>query len=497
MSDALSRIFALPGSATRFVQLDVFRLLKKYHRSEIHLYCNNKQDIRFYKPYREAGVINSVNQVCTLYQNIGAQGLDHDSVLERARAYEARLGCTYNHLAVSDRHLGRGYALGGFHHPRSRYSTQTSYVQMLHAYNETLDYWEAEIAKHLPTLFISGGKIPATVARAHGVPYRFMAGARYKNYYYWAENEYFSMPNLEAAFAVMDRVVGTDIESPYHDHLVNRAYFLKFRGLFELAHLLAITVARRGYWWLRGYEKSRGYYMTDELALHFRRWRDTRRMTGPSMCQLSDLAGQPYIYYPLHTEPETALQTLSPEYFYQLSCIAALSRDLPAGAILVVKETLAATGRRPRDFYAQIKEFKNVRLLDARELGLEVARVATAVATITGTGGFEAAIMGKPVISFGRNNLYNFLPHVRLMTDESRLKDDLAWAFSPEFDHVAALADGSRFLSAVIATSFDMGDYATSDGKNYDQSAVQRAYENLLSSLSVWEESPRREGAAE
>ncbi len=106
MNDALSRIFALPGSATRFVQLDVFHLLKKHHGSEIHLYCNNKQDLRFYEPYRESGVIDSVNLVCTLYQNIGAQDLDRDSVLERARAHESRLGCTYNHLPVSDRHLG-------------------------------------------------------------------------------------------------------------------------------------------------------------------------------------------------------------------------------------------------------------------------------------------------------------------------------------------------------------------------------------------------------
>jgi hypothetical protein len=497
MSDVLSRICALPGSATRFVQLDVFRLLKENHGSEIHLYCNNKQDVNFYEPYRDSGVIDSVNQVRTLYQSLGAQGLDRDAVLERAKAHEARLGCTYNHLAVSDRHLGRGYSLGGFGHPRSRYSTQTDYIQMLHAYNETLDYWQDEFAKRAPTLFISGGKIVATVARAHGVPYRFMAGARYKNYYYWAENEYFSAPNLEAAFAAIDRAGDADIESPYLDHLVNRAQFLKSRGLFELAQVLALTVARRGYWWLRGYEKRKGYYMRDELALHVRRWRDTRRLTSPGMCRLSDLAGQPFVYYPLHTEPEMALQTLSPEYFYQLSCIAALSRDLPAGAILAVKETLAAMGRRPRDFYAQITEFKNVKLLDTRELGLEVARAATAVATITGTGGFEAAVMGKPVITFGRHNLYNFLPHVRLITDEARLKDDLAWAFSPQFDHAAALADGNRFLSAIIATSFDMGQYATSDGKNYDQSGVARAYENLLSGLKGWEESPRREGAAE
>jgi len=485
MENSLSRIFVLPGSATRFVQLRIFELLKKNHQSEIHLYCNTKQDMRFYKTYLESGVIDTVNQLCTLYQNVGAEGLDETDVLDRAKWHEAHLGCTYNHLAVSDRHLGRGYALGGFGHPRSRYSEQTSYLQMLHAYNKTLDYWEAEIVNRQPTLLIGGAKILSTIARAHGIPYRFMAGARYKNYFYWADDEYFSAPNLAAAFAESGVAAGGFIENPYHDHVVNRRQFLKESGLAGLGRLLALTLARRIYWRLRGYEKGRGYYMMQELAFLVRRWRDTRRMTGSGMFRLRDLAGHPFVYFPLHTEPETALQTLSPEYFYQLSCIAAISRDLPAGVTLAVKETLAATGRRPQDFYAQIREFKNVALLDARELGLEVARAATAVATITGTGGFEAAIMGKPVISFGRHNLYNILPHVRVMTDEAKLKDDLAWALSPDFDGQEALAEGDRFLSAIVATSFNMGNFNTSDRKNFDDAAVQGAYENLLSGLGL------------
>lgn len=497
MNSTLSRIFVIPGSATRFVQLDIFRLLKTNHGSEIHLFCNTKQDMRFYEPYRESGAIDSVNQMCTLYQNVSAKGLDSAAVLERAKAHEARLGCTYNHLAVSDRHLGRGYALGGFGHPRSRYSELTSYTQMMHAYNETLDFWESEIAARAPTLFIGGSKIISTIARAHGIPYRFMAGARYQNYFYWADDEYFSSPNLAAAFAASDGAAGADIEIPYHDHVVNRARFLKTARLSGLVRLIALTLARRLYWRLRGYEKGRGYYLMAELAFFVRRWRDGRRVIGSDMYRLSDLEGRSFVYYPLHTEPETALQTLSPEYFFQLSCIAALSRDLPAGVTLAVKETLAATGRRPRDFYAQIKEFKNVAMLDVRELGLEAARAATAVATITGTGGFEAAIMGKPVISFGRHNLYGLLPHVRVITDEARLKDDLAWALSGNFDSAAARADGIRFLSAVVATSFDMGGFDTANGKNFDDLAVQRAYENLLSGLGEPAVIGHREAVAE
>ena len=174
---------------------------------------------------------------------------------------------------------------------------------------------------------------------------------------------------------------------------------------------------------------------------------------------------------------------IRPQYFYQLSCIAALSRDLPAGVLLVVKETLAATGRRPRDFYEQIREFKNVEFLNIEELGLEVVRNAAAVATITGTGGFEAAVMGKPVISFGRHNLYNILEHVRVITDEAELKNELASVLSNNFNKEKAKLDGARYLAAVKAISFDMGEFSTINGKNFTPNNIQEAYKGLLDGL--------------
>tara|TARA_Y100001970_G_scaffold294127_1_gene447195 strand:- start:38346 stop:39812 length:1467 start_codon:yes stop_codon:yes gene_type:complete len=484
MSKAFSRIFVLPSSETKFVLMEIMRLIKANQKSEIHFYCNTKEDIKFYKKYYSSEVMNSINKISTLYENLGAKNLDSKSVIEQSKVYEDKLGYPINYLAVSDRHLGRGYALGGFKHPRSRYSQETTYLQMLNAYNKTLKYWEDEINLKNPTLIIGGGKILATIARSKGIPYRFMAGSRYKNYFYWAEDEYFYSSRLKEAFDSSDILSAAEVDSPYKSHLVNREIFLKSTNLLFIIKSIILLLARRTYWRLRRYEKGRGYFTLDELFLVLRRWKDGHLMTGKKMHRLSDMGNSKFVYYPLHTEPETALQTLSPEYFYQLSCIAALSRDLPAGTVLAVKDTLAAIGRRPRDFYAQILEFKNVVLLDVREFGLEVAKKSSAVATITGTGGFEAAVMGKPVISFGRHNLYNFLSHVRVINDETKLKEDLVWALKDDFDVKTAKIEGAKFLEGVKNISFNMEEFTAINGKNFSDIAIKRAYENLYKSIN-------------
>ena len=199
--------------------------------------------------------------------------------------------------------------------------------------------------------------------------------------------------------------------------------------------------------------------------------------------QLESLTGLRFIFFPLHAEPEAALQGMSPEYFYQLSCIAALARDLPAGIMLAVKDTYAAVGVRPDNFYDQIRAFKNVVLLDTMILGPDVIQQAELVATITGTAGFEAAVMGKPVISFGHHNIYNFLPHVRLITDERDLKPALVQLLDPAFDHNAAQRSGARFIAAIVQESFDLGSFDLRRRQEIAADAGQIACHALLSSL--------------
>ena len=136
-----------------------------------------------------------------------------------------------------------------------------------------------------------------------------------------------------------------------------------------LVRRMAGHAARRIYWHLRGYEKAKGYFGSDEMRMLYRRWRDGRRMTDRRLPSISDLGDAPFVFFPLATEPEASLQQFSPEFFFQHAAIAALSRDLPAGVRLVVKETIMGVGRRPDNFYDQIGELKNVVWMNMLEPG--------------------------------------------------------------------------------------------------------------------------------
>tara|TARA_B100000686_G_scaffold332753_1_gene397873 strand:- start:708 stop:2174 length:1467 start_codon:yes stop_codon:yes gene_type:complete len=480
------RIMIQAHSEFRGLQLALAERFAEEHASKIMLYCANKQEKTYW--VRKAGEIADVRVNASLYETARLPVGDEKFIMERARGYETEFGVTINGLSVMDRHLGRGYALGGFKHPRSQISESTSYAQMVAAFVNELDFWTQEFDAFMPTLVIGYNKIQAIIARGRGIPFRLLTGARYKNYYQWFQNEFFENTLLEERYRetrepAMDGA--ETIAAPYKAHMDTRTHFHRTVRLDYLLKESLFIVLRYIYWNIRRYEKGRGYLLSDRLAYPWRRRVDTKLLSGKISKPLSALEGRRFVYYPLHTEPEVALQGLSPEYFYQLSCIAALSRDLPAGTLLAVKETFQATGRRPTDFYRQIAEFKNVVMLDMLELGPDVIEACDAVATITGTAGLEGAVMGKPVITFGQHNMYNFLEHVSIVTAESQLRGFLEAALSEQFDKNKALSDGQRFLQALVSCSFDLQDYNILEPEKVTEEQGDEAYHALICSLKV------------
>lgn len=472
-------------SEWRFFLLELAELLKQRQGSVLHLYCMGRQEMDFYEARNRDGFFATINDASALSKAPEGPVADETAVIAKARAYEERLGFTYNYLAMANRHLGRGYALGGFYHPRSRKSERTGYLQMVNAYNKALEFWEDEIIGKNVTLMMNGPKEAFCMARLHGVPCRAIIGSRYKNFHYWAENEYFENRMIEHVYSHASASGPADISEPYASHMSYREVFLKRMGAWPLVKDLAWLTARRLYWRLRNYEKARGYFLSDELRYVVRSWQCGRELTGPTAARLSDLEDKPFVFFPLHAEPESSLQQASPEYFCQLAAIGSIARDLPAGYLLAVKETYQASGRRPDNFYDQIREFKNVVMLNMLELGLDVVRKAEAVVTITGTAGFEAAVMGKPVITFGRHNIYNFLPHVMVVRSEEELSACLRRALFKGIDRRQAAADGARFLRAVLACSFDMAKYDYVNPERVDPGIVEEAYQRLLDGLPV------------
>jgi hypothetical protein len=128
-------------------------------------------------------------------------------------------------------------------------------------------------------------------------------------------------------------------------------------------------------------------------------------------------------------------------------------------------------------------------MLDVQGPGIDVVRKSKAVAVISGTPGFEAAINGIPVISFGEHALYNFLPHVQHVTDLANLRPALKRIFDGSIDLNRSRLDGTRFLRSVMEASFDMGDYDYVKLKNYDSQVVEDTYQALIDSLEIIAES--------
>jgi hypothetical protein len=473
-----------PWSEYSALFVELARQLKREHGCRIHLYVSIDRDVRHYSKIDDGKLFESVNLVGEIaVQSLGPTP-PHDQVVAEARENEKWLGLTYNELAVSNRHLGRGFALGGFYHPRSRLSENIDYWTMLHIFNGNIAYWRREIEQKRPVMAIQMRKHCAVVARKMGVPMRWLAIARFKNYYHWTHTEFAELPTLERTYRRIREALPAELDAPYKAHMDLREVFRKRASLWRTCAHAGYVFAQRVYWWLRGYQKGRSYYIRGHVATIFRNRSQLRETTGRNAVQLEALAGQRFVFFPLHTEPEEALQGYSPEYFYQLSCIAALARDLPAGVVLAVKDTYAGVGRRPDNFYDQIRAFKNVVLLDTMTVGPDVIRASAAVATITGTAGFEAVVMGKPVVTFGHHNLYNFLPHVRFIDNERDLKPALAELLDESFDREAACLAGGRFLAAVTEESFDLGSFDLRKRGQIAPEQAKAAYDSLIASLS-------------
>lgn len=492
MSDKLRSVAIVLNSYFGPLMMKLAQEIKQHHECELHLYCKSDVLVDSYRSGEYAHLFSSVSNFMRFPAALRDTNLDQAFEYEQAQQREAKFGIKYNTFSVSNRHVGRGYALGGFHHPGSRYA-DSSYLQMVHAYNVQFDFWESEFGSKNISLVLADNKEIYVVAQSMGVTYRSVARARYKNFHYWEEAETREAKAIQRAFADLpQRAIKADVSNeslpPYMAgrEIIRRA--MRRAKLTAAIKQAGYLVARQMWWMFKGYEKAKGYYVTDQIKQTFRQWRDIRRMLGPETITLDKLHDTPFVFYPLHTEPEQSLGQISPEFFFQLAAIAAIARDLPVGYKLLIKDVPMACGRRPDNFYDQILRLKNVEILNLAIPGQEVIKRAAGVVTIAGTGGLEAALLGKPVISFGRHNPYNFLQHVEVNRDFGELPQQVDAMIKADFDQDVARGDGERFIEAVKQVSFDMGEFNYFDLEKFAEDAPRHAYELLLISLQVEED---------
>lgn len=459
--------------------------LKYLTGRRVILYVQGDESVKKHQQFIRDGVIDEVVN-CGLFHDYCLKLPVPDDVVDQASSVESWIGATYNSVFMSKRDAGRGFALGGLYHPRSPFSDCVTYSQLLNGQTKMFQFWRSEIERKQIALFLNGTLEVDLVCRALNVPFRTMYAARYKNRFFWAQDVLVAPPRLEQAFrsASDAECAPVRLDVPYTHEVETRKLFVGNNGIARFFKFAGAVTLRYMYLTLKGYRSSATYYLQDQIRYHWNYYKSGELLVPPLTTPVTAIADRPFVFFPLQTEPEFSLQVMSQECFSQLAVIASLARDLPAGAILAVKETIWGMGRRPADFYRQILEFKNVVLLDVRESGLSVIKHATAVATISGSAGIEAAMMGRPVILFGRHNGYGFLPHVIEVAREEDLRPAVSRIFSGEIDAAESVRAGARFANALEAVSFDLGTFAAFQSRTWKSEHAQVAAENLLASVA-------------
>ena len=137
------------------------------------------------------------------------------------------------------------------------------------------------------------------------------------------------------------------------------------------------------------------YYLEEELK--------KRYLYGKNKYFEDPVEGEDYVYMPLHLIPESSVFVKASYYVDELNLIEQISKALPIGWKLYVKEHQAMLGERGFEFYKKVKEIHNVRLVQINYYKDPKPWIVKSkgVVTITGTAAYEAALLGKRSIIFG------------------------------------------------------------------------------------------------
>ncbi len=148
-----------------------------------------------------------------------------------------------------------------------------------------------------------------------------------------------------------------------------------------------------------------GNYIKDRIK------RKIRNMVGVEDLYDTFNNKEKFVFFPLHVEPEIALLLQAPFVTDQLHLIKQIARALPIEYKLYVKDHPQMAEFRPRNYYQELKKIPNVKLIRPTLKSFDILPHAQLITTITGTVGWEAVMLKKPVISFG-HWFYNSLSHV-------------------------------------------------------------------------------------
>lgn len=153
-----------------------------------------------------------------------------------------------------------------------------------------------------------------------------------------------------------------------------------------------------------------------ELPFRFKRRQYLRKRMNilrfPNKWFVTAPPAEPFVFFGLHMQPESSIDVYAPFYANQFDVVEKVARALPPTHTFLVKLHISDADNYSRNQLRFLRQLPGVKLVLPTVSSRPFIDRCAAVVTISGTMGLEGALLGKPVIAFGRMN-YGHFPSVK------------------------------------------------------------------------------------
>jgi len=219
--------------------------------------------------------------------------------------------------------------------------------------------------------------------------------------------------------------------------------------VIEAAKMTAIELGLKG---SRGIWRQRSG--VDIFKFSLLKFWQLKRMKSRDFTDLdSIIKTNKYIYYPLHVDPEMTTMVMADKLTDQTSVIEHLSKQIPAGWKVVVKDHIPMIGKRSKAFYDRIRSMPDVCLVSPFEDNFKCMKHSETICTITGTAGWESMLLGKVPIVMGYPHYINLQEGFVHCTEPTKLSQ--AIKESQQLD-VVSKDKMTLYAACMLDNAFDL-----------------------------------------
>jgi len=398
------------------------------------------------------------------------------TLTENAGDLEKRTGVRVLQSIRADRMFGIDFVTTSAFH-RSHYGRSADYVQTLdialrlHEFAEgLLDRYQPEAVVGYPGNIFTMPLI--NLAEARGIPMLMLWPPRRENLHTWITDRWGWMVGLQEAY---DEEFPKQLESapkdeapPQADEIIDmpermRLHMQKMRRSMTVRALLTTCyrMAREGLAdRIRGRHFDYGKYVTTEkIKQVVERWFWRRRIAHEQPVLPTIAKDTRFIFMPLHVEPEASLQVEAQWADNQLAIIGWLAKTAPAGWLVVVKEHPGQPSARINGFWEQLRQMPNVLIAATLEPAEALAARADIVAVVNSTVGLQAALHGKPVITYHKKYIGRLMQHVLFADSYDTTEAAIRRVISGDIpDFTVRRAAGRAYLASFKRFEFPITD---------------------------------------